>query len=97
MSLGYDAKDAVFADACFKTRADARFLGLGKSRAIANVQEERNTGADLVDILSAGSAAAGEPKRQQTLRDLNAFLDFDHRVVSPIGASVGYILVLILW
>ncbi len=96
MSLGYDAKDTVFADACFQTRADALFLGLGKSRAVGNVQKERNAGADFVDILSAGPAAAGEPKCQQVLRYFNALLDFDHRVISPTGAGVGYIIVLIL-
>ncbi len=96
MSLGYDAKDAVGVDACFETRADARFLGLGKPRAVGNVQKECNAGADLVDILSAGPAAARELKRQQILRDSNAFFDFDHRVVSPTGSDVGYILALIL-
>ncbi len=93
MSLGYDAKDAILADACFETLADARFLDLGESRAVGYVQKERNAGADLVDILSAGPAAAGELKRQQVLRDFNAFFDFDHRVVSPIGANVGSIFV----
>ena len=95
MPLGYDAKDAVLADACFKTRADARFLGLGKSRAVANVQKERNAGADLVDVLSAGPAAARELKRQQVFRDINAFLDFDHCVVSPTGSGVGFTVVMI--
>ncbi len=58
MSLGYDAKDAVFADTCFEMCADTFFLYFGEAGTVGYVQKERNAGADLVDVLSAGPAAA---------------------------------------
>ncbi len=62
--LGYDAKDAILADAAANAAYNKFFLLRGETGGVCHIEPERHARAHLVDILAAWSAAkgCGEPE-----------------------------------
>lgn len=87
--LGDDSEYAVAGDSLSEAFGDSLFLGFCELGAGGDVEQERNAGIELVYVLSAGAAAAGELEIKLVFGDFDAFFDFYHGGILANVRDVG--------
>jgi len=74
-------QDAIFADAPSQGRVNPRLLDIAQIRGPIQIEQQRDSGADLVDMLPAGTTCRGSRKSKRIRRDSHVRRQTKHVVI----------------